>query len=172
MFPPISLSIHSKRYTIPSYYIVQNCEELEDYKLLCKTFITESKNSYTVLGNSFFIRNYVVFDRDKSEIGFFPKNTGTLKNEVYRARNDGKENTVYRILEGDEDGKSTTADLTKFGGLISTLDKLENGASEDIEYLIYILVGVDVILLTIIIAFLWKKRYVVATGEWQDLLEV
>lgn len=117
----------------------------------------------------------MVFDKDKNEVGFFQKTIDTLKNEIYRARNNGTENTVYRrILEDKKSEKETiVADkLGKFGSVISTLETLESGTGDDIEYLIYILVGVDVILLTIIIAFLWRKRYVVATGDWQDLLEV
>lgn len=88
-----------------------------------------------------------------------------MKNEIIRARSGGKENTASRILAG-------TDSLSKFGGVINTLENMESETSDDIEYLIYILIGVDIILLTIIIAFLWKKRYVVATGDWQELLEV
>lgn len=174
-FPPNFLALDKKRYEIPGYYVVESCRELENYELLCNTFLRESKSSFTVLSNSFFIRNYVVFDKDKNEVGFFQKTIDTLKNEIYRARNNGTENTVYRrILEDKKSEKETiVADkLGKFGSVISTLETLESGTGDDIEYLIYILVGVDVILLTIIIAFLWRKRYVVATGDWQDLLEV
>lgn len=173
-FLPISFALNKKRYVIPSYYILKSCEELENYQLLCKTFLTKSQTSFTVFSNSFFIRNYVVFDKENSKIGFFQKTIDTLKNEITRARNKGKENTVYRrVLEDGGNSHENPIDkLGKFGGVIKTLETLEGGATQDIEYLIYILVGVDVILLTIIIAFLWRKRYVVATGDWQDLLEV
>jgi len=42
---------------------------------------------------------------------------------------------------------------------------------EDAAYLIYVLFGIDTILLTVIISFLWKKRHVFATREWGEVLE-
>ena len=47
-----------------------------------------------------------------------------------------------------------------------------NKDADDAQYLIYVLLGVDCLLLSVIINFLWKKRYVVVTGNWGEILDV
>ena len=51
-------------------------------------------------------------------------------------------------------------------------DVERNKDSDDAQYLIYVLLGVDCLLLSVIINFLWKKRYVVVTGNWGEILDV
>ena len=85
-------------------------------------------------------------------LGILPKNTTHFANEKVRA-----------IMNS----QSTISEA-----YAHKLGLLYIKKEDDLEYLVYVLLGVDVILLNIIITFLWRKRHVFVTCQWSELLEI
>lgn len=168
-FKAITIKVASKEFKIEPYHLIKQCFRVKENRkhIICFTNLSMSKLNKQVLGVPFFLRNYVVFDMDNKRIGLYSKTKENLKRER-------KRKAQYPI------------DVSKYGNVTNvyghlmaigdkhdlTLTQLSKDDDASAESTIYILIGIDVLLLSIIAHFVWKKRFVFATREWYELLDI
>ena len=201
-FPSLSVTINSSQFLIRSLDILNICfqvpkEDLqtnEDY-MLCMLNLGKANDAYQILGIPFFASNYVVFDRDRQEIGFFAKNEqnfrdSKLRAEYYSKNQQEVEKELLKVIDLRKPEGDTHKLELNFRHLTRVfeleLDRnpllaqhntsipsiLFKDNPNDLQYLMYTLIGIDCILGSIIISYIWRKRYVFATGRYGDLLRV
>jgi hypothetical protein len=201
LFPDIIVYIQNKPFLIRSKHLKNRSysrysEDNEDeLEMVVYSNIAKAGKGPVIFGIPFFLSNYVVFDQENNQIGFYAKNEKNFEEGRQRANflmdldaTAQPKSDLIMSHKGSVDANKGVTYLNneEWKNLLSKFDKEEDmhenthqmgivsnqEPTEEIQYLIYILMGIDSILGCIIIAYIWRKRYVFSTGRWRDLLEV